>query len=216
MNNKKAKEILKEAVYKKLKLSDLKPAKYNPRIMTDAQLEELEKSINLAYIEPIVVNKDLTIISGHQRYKVLKKKGIKESTCGIIDVDKKTEQKLNLSMNQISGFWDEDMRNELVFKLKDDDIPGFDETEKEQILLQRQLKFQTQESYEPDEDEELKMLFERNEKVPVKVEEPEAMHRKDQLAFYVETFEEYDKIRNFFKTSRQGELDKDALLNLLK
>ncbi|HBI50231.1 MAG TPA: hypothetical protein DDY21_00055 [Candidatus Moranbacteria bacterium] len=210
------KNVFVEATYTKLKLQDLKPAKYNPRIITDSQLDHLEASMAKGILQPIVVNKDMTIIGGHQRYRVLTDRTEKEEiVCAVVDVDKKTEKELNLAMNQISGFWNEDLRNELVYELRDSNIPGFDEEEKQQILLQREMMLEKEGSYDPDEDEEIKSIFARNEKVPVKIEEPEAMHRKDQLAFYTESFEEYDKIRNFFKSSRQGELDKNKLLELL-
>ena len=61
-----------------LKLSDLNPAKYNPRKELkpgDAEFEKLKRSIEqFGYVELIVVNEatGFTVISGHQRLSVLK------------------------------------------------------------------------------------------------------------------------------------------------
>lgn len=60
----------------KRKLDDLIPAEYNPRKQLkpgDAEYEKIKKSlIHFGYVDPIIINKDGTIIGGHQRYKVLK------------------------------------------------------------------------------------------------------------------------------------------------
>ena len=56
---------LKNVEVKKLKL-----ATYNPRRITERELKKLVTSIEEnGFIQPIVVNKDLTIIGGHQRIK---------------------------------------------------------------------------------------------------------------------------------------------------
>ena len=54
-----------------LNIADLKPAKYNPRKMDDKQFNDLKQSLlEFGFVEPIIVNKDMTIIGGHQRIKV--------------------------------------------------------------------------------------------------------------------------------------------------
>jgi ParB-like chromosome segregation protein Spo0J len=207
------KKKLRKVEYRVIKLEKLKPAKYNPRIITEAQLDQLEKSIELGgLIEPIIVNKDMTVIGGHQRLRILTERfDTDEEMCVVVDYDKKTEQKMNLALNKIQGFWNEELLVDLIFDMKEDEIPGFEEEEKDQYLMQKEMMLKNQGSYDPDEDEDIKKMFERNEKVPVKVEEPDAPHRKDQLAFYTENFEQYDAIRKFFKTNRQGELDVEKL-----
>ena len=61
-------------------LEDLSPAEYNPRFIDDEALNGLDESIvTFGYLQPIMVNirdKKNSIVSRHQRYKVLKKKGI--------------------------------------------------------------------------------------------------------------------------------------------
>ncbi|GAB6180341.1 hypothetical protein JCM14036_16600 [Desulfotomaculum defluvii] len=65
--------------FKKLNISDLIPAEYNPRKDLkpgDAEFDKIKKSITeFGYIEPIIVNSDMTICGGHQRAKVLKELG---------------------------------------------------------------------------------------------------------------------------------------------
>ena len=63
----------------KINIQKLKPAKYNPRIDLqpgDKEYQKIKKSIEtFGYVEPIIVNKDMTVIGGHQRLKVLKELG---------------------------------------------------------------------------------------------------------------------------------------------
>lgn len=55
--------------FKKVKINDLKEAEYNPRVKlknTDKEFKSIKKSIEkLGYVEPIIVNKDLTIIDNY-------------------------------------------------------------------------------------------------------------------------------------------------------
>lgn len=62
-----------------LKLSDLKEAKYNPRVISSKRLENLAKSIiQYGDLSGVVFNKRTnTLISGHQRLKTLREAGIK-------------------------------------------------------------------------------------------------------------------------------------------
>ena len=54
------------------KIKDLKPAEYNPRIMSEEELEKLKNSVKeFGMVEPVIANKDLTVIGGHQRIKAV-------------------------------------------------------------------------------------------------------------------------------------------------
>lgn len=102
-------------------INKLKPAEYNPRIITDEEFKGLVNSIKIfGFIDPIIVNKDYTIIGGHQRYQVALKLGIKEVPCNILDLDKKQEKKLNVVLNShaISGKYDELKLAELLEEMK--------------------------------------------------------------------------------------------------
>ena len=54
-----------------IEISKLKPATYNPRQITKKQVKDLKESIEkFGVVDPIIVNKDFTIIGGHQRYMI--------------------------------------------------------------------------------------------------------------------------------------------------
>ena len=71
----------------KIEISKLKPAKYNPRQISTKQYNYLKKSLSkFSLVEPIVVNKDMTIIGGHQRYKICKELKHTEIDCVVLDL----------------------------------------------------------------------------------------------------------------------------------
>lgn len=126
----------------KRKISELNQAKYNPRIElseTDETFKKIEKSIEeFGYVEPIIVNKNNNvIIGGHQRVNVLKKNGYTEIECVIVDLDEKQEKKLNLALNKITGFWDNEKLKELFddLELSEEELfaTGFDKYELENL-----------------------------------------------------------------------------------
>ena len=69
--------------FKKLIIDTLIPADYNPRKKLkpgDSEFEKIKNSINeFGYVDPVIVNKDMTVIGGHQRISVLKTLGFKEA-----------------------------------------------------------------------------------------------------------------------------------------
>ena len=95
---------------KKIKIEELKHADYNPRKElqpTDAEYIKIKNSIeHFGYVDPIIVNKDYTIIGGHQRATVLKGLGKTEVECVVVDLSKEDEKALNVALNKISGEWD--------------------------------------------------------------------------------------------------------------
>lgn len=126
----------------KRKISELNQAKYNPRIElseTDETFKKIEKSIEeFGYVEPIIVNKkNNVIVGGHQRVNVLKKNGYTEIECVIVDLDEKQEKKLNLALNKITGFWDNEKLKELFdeLELSEEELfaTGFDKYELENL-----------------------------------------------------------------------------------
>ena len=57
----------------KRKLGDLKPHPNNPRQFTEKGMKDLENSINsIGFMQPININQDGTILSGHARTLKLK------------------------------------------------------------------------------------------------------------------------------------------------
>lgn len=106
----------------KIKVNELKPAKYNPRVelkKEDESYQRIKSSIEeFGLVDPLIVNKrSMTIIGGHQRYNILKDLGYETAECILVDLDEKQEKRLNLSLNKNSGFWDESKLEELFNEL---------------------------------------------------------------------------------------------------
>jgi len=92
-----------------IKINKLKPAKYNPRQITKKQYNDLKKSIEkFDLVDPIIVNKDYTVIGGHQRLKVCKELNYKDVDCVILDLSKEEERELNIRLNKSGGDFDMD------------------------------------------------------------------------------------------------------------
>lgn len=151
-------EIKLEWHNERRKLSQLIPATYNPRKLSKKAYEDLRKSLekfNLADLPSI--NFDNTIISGHQRIRVMTDIYGKDFE---IDVrvpnrllDKEEEKELNIRANKNLGEWDWDiLGNE--FEL--DELLEFGFTQEDLPFL----------NAEAGEDEQGK-LDELNEKEPI-------------------------------------------------
>ena len=118
-------------------LSDLKPAEYNPRkrlTPDDEEYHNLKKSIEtFGCVEPIVINKDGTIIGGHQRYFLLCDMGITETQVSVVDLPKDEEKTLNIALNKITGEWDMDKLKDVIGEINlselDATITGFNDEE---------------------------------------------------------------------------------------
>lgn len=110
-----------------IKITDLKPAEYNPRRISDEDYQKLKNSIStFGLVDPIIVNlKNMHIVGGHQRYDVLLDEHmldndflaelpmIRLGDVGFVFTDTELsirdddhEKALNLALNKISGEWD--------------------------------------------------------------------------------------------------------------
>ena len=124
-------------VSEKRKVSDLIPATYNPRQMTEKQAKDLTTSLerfNLA--DPIVINTDNTIIGGHQRIAIYKLHGKNDVEIDVRIPSRKLtpeeEKELNIRLNKNLGEWDYDaLANFDEDLLKD---VGFDSKELDKIF----------------------------------------------------------------------------------
>ena len=125
----------------KIPVQKLKPAKYNPRkelTEEDKEYQKIKNSIiEFGNVTPIVINSNMTVISGHQRLKVLKDLRHKE-VCIIVNLDENKEKLLNIALNKISGEWDyqklETIFNELGNDNIDLSITGFEEEEINKLI----------------------------------------------------------------------------------
>ena len=126
----------------KVDINELISPEYNPRQITDDEMEKLKNSINeFGYIAPIIVNKHNNhIVGGNQRYHALKDMGYDEiDVIFIEETDLNREKTLNIALNKISGDWDNEKLEELLNELNTSDIEliltGFDEFELEGLLF---------------------------------------------------------------------------------
>ena len=123
-------------------VGELKPAEYNPRKKLkpgDKEYEKIKNSIEeFGFADPLVVNKDMTIIGGHQRLTVGMALGYTEVPCAVVDVDKVREKALNIALNKITGAWDETMLADLLADIQASDFDlgktGFEPPEIETLF----------------------------------------------------------------------------------
>lgn len=144
--------------FKKIKIMDLIPASYNPRKKLksgDKEYEKIKSSIQeFGYVEPVIVNADMTIIGGHQRVTVLSDLGYEEIDCIVIDVDKNKEKALNIALNKITGEWNKELLADLIKDLQDSDFnvafTGFEPPEIEQLFNAVHDKKVTEDDFDVD------------------------------------------------------------------
>ncbi len=111
-----------------LRRSQIKPASYNPRTISDEGRKQLKRSIKrYGVVGGIVVNQatGYTIVGGHQKVSVLDElnkynpdthENDYTLRVEVINVDEKTEKSLNIALNNpnIGGQWDFDALARLV------------------------------------------------------------------------------------------------------
>jgi hypothetical protein len=118
-------------------ITELKPAEYNPRKITRNVLKVLKDGITeFGLVDPLIVNKDLTIIGGHQRFKACLELGFKEIPCVVLDLTKAKEKALNLALNKVSGDWDKDKLEKLLKDIEAADVglTGFSDDDLARLL----------------------------------------------------------------------------------
>lgn len=139
-----------------IKITDLKPAEYNPRRISDEDYQKLKNSIStFGLVDPIIVNlKNMHIVGGHQRYDVLLDEHmldndflaelpmIRLGDVGFVFTD--TELSIRdddheKALNKISGEWDELKLQPLLEELElspiDIQLTGFSEPELEELNI---------------------------------------------------------------------------------
>ncbi len=124
------------------KLAELKPAEYNPRKNLqpgDPEFEKIARSIEtFGYVDPIIVNKDGTIIGGHQRCAVMSHLGYEEAEVVVVDFDKDKEKACNIALNKITGEWDKDKLAALLIELDASElgigVTGFERDELSDLM----------------------------------------------------------------------------------
>lgn len=147
---------------KELPLKELKPAAYNPRKKLkkgDKEYEKIKQSLlKFGYVDPIIVNEDLTVIGGHQRLTVLKDLDYETAKCVIVKLSKEDEKALNIALNKITGQWDDALLADLLLDLQESDfnldLTGFEPPEIDNIISNVHDKELSEDEF--DVEEELK------------------------------------------------------------
>lgn len=213
----------------KIKITDIKPASYNPRQISSEELKKLENSIlTFGLVDPIIINlKNNKIIGGHQRYEVLINQHmldndfygelnlIRMGDIGWIFTetdltveDEDHEKALNLALNKISGEWDFKKLGEILDELELNDfnieLTGFTDLDVKDIELYG-------EDYSKDEFDNLVEEYEIKEE-----------STKNESWFYVEFYDDDDKYEELvtllqpYLNTGKHEIDNDFFYNLIK
>lgn len=130
----------------RIKLSQLKPANYNPRWISSQDLKKLKYNLKeFGLVDPIIINlKNHHIIGGHQRFFALKELYGSDTELDLISlgdigwaffdedlevISENHEKALNISLNKLSGEWDVEKLGMLLEDIQssgiDTDLSGF-------------------------------------------------------------------------------------------
>ncbi|HHT23271.1 MAG TPA: DNA modification methylase, partial [Bacteroidales bacterium] len=141
----------------KVSVSDMKPAKYNPRKDLkpgDPAYEKLKRSMTeFGYVEPIIWNQQTgNIVGGHQRFKILVEQGHSEVECVMVDLPPEREKALNVALNKVTGDWEFEALADLLKELDEKDfdvtLTGFDAAEIDDLFSQVHNKDATDDDYD--------------------------------------------------------------------
>ncbi|EHY9269552.1 DNA modification methylase [Enterococcus faecalis] len=127
---------------KKMKLSDLKVAEYNPRVDLKPGMQEYEKLkqsiLEFGFVDPPIYNIQTgNLVGGHQRVAVARELGLfNEIEVSVVNLPLNKEKALNVALNKISGQWDEEKLYVLLNELDDEavSLTGFDTEEVDSLL----------------------------------------------------------------------------------
>lgn len=115
---------MKNPYIENVPISSINPAPYNPRRDLkpgDPEYESLVRSIDeYGLVEPLVWNRRTGhLVGGHQRFKVLKQRGVETVDVSVVDLPLDREKTLNIALNKISGDWDREKLAVLLDELLD-------------------------------------------------------------------------------------------------
>ncbi len=122
-------------------IDDLRPAPFNPRRISDEELDALTRSIKtFGLVAPVIAcREDSIVIGGHQRLVVARRLGMKTIPVIYVDLSPEQAKLLNLALNRISGEWDQELLARLLAELQvapdvDISLSGFGEDEVAKLL----------------------------------------------------------------------------------
>jgi DNA modification methylase len=98
----------------------LQPDPANPRSISPAELDALERSIRtFGFVQPVIARRaDGTVIGGHQRLLAGRRLGLASVPVVWLDLEPEKARLLGLALNRISGTWDEQLLARLLSELK--------------------------------------------------------------------------------------------------
>ena len=113
-------------------ITDLKHPEYNPRKISDKEMEDLKSSLKtFDCVEPAIINispaRKNIIIGGNQRIDAAKALGWEKFPCIEVSLSYEKERELNIRLNKNTGQWDFDILLD-EFDNKDLIEWGFDES----------------------------------------------------------------------------------------
>jgi DNA modification methylase len=130
-----------QLVIEHVPIGDLRPDPFNPRRISDAELEALTRSIReFGLVDPIIGRRDdRTVIGGHQRLLAARRLGFASVPVIFVDLSPEQAKLLNLALNKISGDWDRELLARLLADLSeapdvDVTLSGFAEDEIAKLL----------------------------------------------------------------------------------
>lgn len=106
------------------KITELLPAKYNPRKISDESIGRLTKSLaEFGNIQPITWNAQTgNVVGGHQRLKVYQAMGKAEVEVWAVDLNEQKEKAANIALNKLSGDFDFPMLKDLLEEIDTGDM----------------------------------------------------------------------------------------------
>jgi DNA modification methylase len=146
----------------------LRPDSANPRRISPDELDSLERSLRqFGFVQPVLAQKDGTVIGGHQRLVAARRLGMATVPVTYLDLSIEQARLLNLALNKISGSWDDQLLARLLADLGtspivDLSLSGFGEDEIHDLLR----SLETREKKERVEDFDLDSALEDATRTP--------------------------------------------------
>ena len=129
-------------------ISKLIPYINNARTHSDEQITKLRSSLReFGFINPVIIDKDYTIIAGHGRVKAAKAEGIKEVPCVLVDHLTESQKKAYIIADNrmaLDAGWDEELLKVELEALEgeafDLSLTGFDEGELSDLFKEEEAE----------------------------------------------------------------------------
>ncbi len=127
----------------KIKIEDIKPYAENPRNM-ELSLPKVKESIsNFGFNQPVLLDRNYIIITGHTRYAAAKELGLTELPCIIVDeLNPNQIRAYRIADNKVGqdGTWDVGLLKEELKKLRVENFPvthtGYSDAELENLEIE--------------------------------------------------------------------------------